>query len=119
MFLSSHILSELELMCDRIYIIDNGEIIGEKSINQTEDSEDAPIYHYTFVTDNNEMTYEYMKSLDINCELKSDGVEIVMKNSEIPNIIKTLVNNIGIYAVNQKRRSLEQISSITTAAKRR
>jgi ABC-2 type transport system ATP-binding protein len=118
-FVSSHILSEMELMCDRIYIIDNGEIIGEKSINQTEDSEDAPIYHYTFVTDNNEMTYEYMKSLDINCELKSDGVEIVMKNSEIPNIIKTLVNNnIGIYAVNQKRRSLEQdFISITTGSK--
>jgi ABC-2 type transport system ATP-binding protein len=65
------------------------------------------------------MTYEYMKSLDINCELKSDGVEIVMKSSEIPNIVKTLVNNnIGIYAVNQKRRSLEQdFISITTGSK--
>jgi len=118
-FVSSHILSEMELMCDRIYIIDNGEIIGEKNINQTEDSEDAPIYQYVFVTDNNEMTYEYMKSLDINCELKNDGVEIVMKSSEIPNIVKTLVNNnIGIYAVNQKRRSLEQdFISITTGSK--
>ncbi len=106
-------------MCDRIYIIDNGEIIGEKSINQIDDSEEAPVYQYVFVTDNNEMTYEYMKSLDINCELKSDGVEIVMKSSEIPNIVKALVNNdIGIYAVNQKRRSLEQdFISITTGSK--
>ena len=112
-------LSEMELMCDRIYIIDNGEIIGEKSINQIDDSEEAPVYQYVFVTDNNEMTYEYMKSLDINCELKSDGVEIVMKSSEIPNIVKALVNNdIGIYAVNQKRRSLEQdFISITTGSK--
>ena len=110
-FVSSHLLSEMELMCDRIYIIDNGEIIGEKSINQIDDSEEAPVYQYVFVTDNNEMTYEYMKSLDINCELKSDGVEIVMKNSEIPNIIKTLVNNnIGIYAVNQKKDLLNRIS---------
>ncbi len=118
-FVSSHLLSEMELMCDRIYIIDNGEIIGEKSINQIDDSEEAPVYQYVFVTDNNEMTYEYMKSLDINCELKSDGVEIVMKSSEIPNIVKALVNNdIGIYAVNQKRRSLEQdFISITTGSK--
>jgi ABC-2 type transport system ATP-binding protein len=41
-FVSSHLLSEMELMCDRIYIIDNGEIIGEKSINQIDDSEEAP-----------------------------------------------------------------------------
>lgn len=118
-FVSSHLLSEMELMCDRIYIIDNGEIIGEKSINQIDDSEEAPVYQYVFVTDNNEMTYEYMKSLDINCELKSDGVEIIMKSSEIPNIVKALVNNdIGIYAVNQKRRSLEQdFISITTGSK--
>lgn len=31
-FISSHLLSEMELICDRIYIIDNGVIIAEKEI---------------------------------------------------------------------------------------
>ena len=29
-FISSHLLSEMELMCDRIYIIDNGVIIEKR-----------------------------------------------------------------------------------------
>lgn len=50
-FISSHLLSEMELVCDRIYIIDNGEIIGEKSMNQAEANADTVLYHYLFITD--------------------------------------------------------------------
>ncbi len=118
-FISSHLLSEMELMCDRIYIIDNGEIIGEKSMNQAEANADTVLYHYLFITDNDNKAYEHMTQMQLNCELNDEGLEIVAKRSDIPGIVKMLVDKgIGIYGVNQKKRSLEQdFISITTGSK--
>ncbi|HHU77998.1 MAG: ABC transporter ATP-binding protein [Caldicoprobacterales bacterium] len=118
-FISSHLLSEMELMCDRIYIIDNGVIIGEKSIHQEEETVEEIEYEYTFVTDNNEKTLAYLSSLHADCKIENGGVNVAMKRSEIPDIIVRLVqDNIRIYAVNQKHRTLEQdFLSITTGSK--
>ncbi len=115
-FISSHLLSEMELMCDRIYIIDNGKIIGEKSMVQEENVE---VFSYTFVTDNNKAVHDKFKALNTNCDLLPDGVNIVMKSDEIPNIIAGLVaDNIKIYAVNRAQRSLEHdFISMTTGSK--
>lgn len=117
-FISSHLLSEMELMCDRIYIIDNGVMIGEKSISQQSQINDD-IYSYTFLTADNPATFNYFKELQTNCSLENGGVNLVMKRSEIPAIIKTLIEkDIGIYAVNQKQRTLEQdFISMTTGSK--
>jgi ABC-2 type transport system ATP-binding protein len=118
-FISSHLLSEMELMCDRIYIIDNGVIIGEKRINQVQEVTEETIYQYTFITDNNDRTLAYFQALQANCEMENGGVNIVMKRSEIPNIVRNLVSdNVSIYAVNQKHRTLEQdFISMTTGTK--
>ena len=53
-FISSHLLSEMELMCDRIIIIDNGVMIGQKDINQLQETTEDDIYKYTFITNNKE-----------------------------------------------------------------
>ncbi len=116
-FISSHLLSEMELMCDRIYIIDNGVIIGEKTIGEQDFSE---IYQYTFVTDNNQFVLDKFKQMGANCDLLPEGVNIVMKNEAIPQIISDLItkDGISIYAVNRQQRSLEQdFISMTTGTK--
>lgn len=117
--ISSHLLSEMELMCDRIYILDNGVIIGEKSIDQVNGDSNDEIYQYTFATDNNEKVLEYFKSLEMNCEITPNGVELVMKKSEIPQLVKAIVEmGVNIFAVNQQKRTLEQdFISITTGTK--
>lgn len=108
-FISSHLLSEMELMCDRIYIIDEGVIIGEKTIHESEETTEELIYEYTIHTDNNMKTLEYLNSLQANCKMENGGVSLIMRRSEMPNLIKNLVNQgIGIYAINQKHRTLEQ-----------
>ncbi len=118
-FISSHLLSEMELMCDRICIIDNGVIIGEKAIDQVKDATEDDIYKYTFVTDDNEKTLKYFKELEVNCDIEKGSVYIIMKKTQMPKIIKKLVEmNIGIYAVNQSQRSLEEdFISMTTGTK--
>lgn len=118
-FISSHLLSEMELMCDRIYIIDNGIIIGEKTIDQVQEASEEDIYSYTFSTGDNEKVYEYFKSLDANCDRENGNVVVVMKRDQMPEIIRTLVNmDIDIFAVNQSHRTLEQdFISMTTGTK--
>lgn len=117
-FISSHLLSEMELMCDRIIIIDNGVVIGEKSIDQVQETDDA-VYTYTFITGANDQTYQYFQELGANCEMVNGSVQLIMKCSEIPGIIKTLVKkDIDIFAVNQAHRTLEQdFISMTTGTK--
>ncbi len=117
-FISSHLLSEMELMCDRIYIIDNGQIIGEKAIGvDTEEMSD--VFQYTFVTSNNDAVLEKFKAMGANCDVLPEGVNIVMKNDMIPGIIRELVQEkIEIFAVNREQRSLEQdFISMTTGTK--
>ncbi len=116
-FISSHLLSEMELMCDRIYIIDNGKIIGEKTIGDDENNEE--VYQYTFVTGNNQNVFDKFKAMGANCDLLPEGVNIVMKNDKMPQIIADLVKDgVLIYAVNREQRSLEQdFISMTVGSK--
>ncbi len=116
-FISSHLLSEMELMCDRIYVIDNGVIIGEKTMGQQENVEE--VFQYTFMTDRNKEVLEMFKALGTNCTMLPDGVNLVMKNDEIPKIVADLVGKgINIYAVNREQRSLEHdFISMTTGSK--
>ena len=117
-FISSHLLSEMELMCDRICIIDDGAMIGEKSISQVQEEIEA-IYSYTFITSDSDKTYTYFQSLEANCDRQNGNVTLVMKRDEIPGIIKALIGmGVDIYAVNQRQRTLEQdFITMTTGTK--
>ncbi len=118
---SSHLLSEMELMCDRIYVIDNGKMIGEKDIHDLEDNTNSleSVYSYGFVTDDNAKVYEMFKKMNANCDMTPTEVTLVMKKKHIPNIIKKIVNeDISIYCVNRSQQSLEdQFLSMTTGTK--
>jgi ABC-2 type transport system ATP-binding protein len=118
-FVSSHLLAEMELMCDRIYIIDNGVVIGEKTIDQVQEGTEEDIFSYTFATGDNEKVYEYFQSLDANCNRENGGISVVMRREQIPELVRTLVGmGIDIYAVNQAHRTLEQdFISMTTGTK--
>jgi ABC-2 type transport system ATP-binding protein len=118
-FISSHLLSEMELMCDRIYIIDNGVMIGEKTMDELHEQEDDEIYTYSFITGDNQLALDYFNELEANCALENGFVNLVMKRAEIPDIVRALVGKgIDIFAVNQKQRTLEQdFISMTTGSK--
>ncbi len=119
--ISSHLLSEMELICDRIYVLDDGKIIGKKQINELEDSSDLEgIFSYSFSTNDNEKAYETFKAMNTTCDHLGDTVKLVMKKVEIPNIIRKIVDQgIDIYAVNQNQRSLEEdFLSMTEGSKK-
>lgn len=117
---SSHLLAEMELMCDRIYVIDDGKIIGEKSIKESQNDEFLEIiFNYTLLTNNNEAVYEKFVAMKANCNINNEEVSIVTKRKHMPKLIKELINEgIEIYAVNQKQKSLEDdFISMTSGTK--
>ncbi len=117
---SSHLLSEMELMCDRIYVIDEGKIIGERQIGETEEENHLEsVFSYSFSTSDNESVLAMFKAMEANCDIKSNEVTLVMKKKHIPEIIRKIVDKkIDIYAVNRSQKSLEdEFLSMTTGTK--
>lgn len=105
-FVSSHILSEIELMCDRIAIIDNGEIIEVKDLkNRQTKKEDISI---SFEVDEVEKAKDCLKEKSFISEINLDKLKICTAKENIPIINKILVeNNIKVYEIKQTFKTLE------------
>lgn len=102
--ISSHNLSEIENVCNKICIIKNGEIVEQSNINdiKKEASEDE----YILEVDSIENA---KKILDGEVDEKDNKIIIKSTREEIPEIIKKLVeNNIKIYSVTENILSLEE-----------
>ena len=103
---SSHLLSEIELMCDRIGIIQNGKLIAIKDLH-----EKAETNEYIVNLD----VYPVEESIDILRKMNgieildtSRGIQIKTYKDNIPFLVTTLVrNDIEIYGVNVLQSTLE------------
>lgn len=108
-FISSHILTEMELMCDKVAVINKGKIVKVEEIGNKEEEE----------TTKEETVFTVKDVKKGEKALKENGYEVSMKegklsvNTEygkVPEVIKILVkNNIDIFNVIQKEKSLEDI----------
>lgn len=100
---SSHLLSEVELMCDRVIIIQHGEYVATQNIqhNQSEEMETIRIR----VDDANKAA----EMLEQDVLIKGNDLLITVKDEEIPNVIRTLLEkNIQVYRVYEERKTLEE-----------
>ncbi|MFD2923337.1 ABC transporter ATP-binding protein [Halobacillus naozhouensis] len=104
---SSHILSEMEMMCDRIGIIKNGDLVSIQSVDdalqQSEQKEVALEAHPM------EKAFEILQQiLEGPVTQHKDELVFSIRKTEIPNVIQKLVEqNIDIYSVNVNRSTLE------------
>lgn len=107
-FVSSHILTEMELMCDKVAVINKGKIvkveeIGEKQENHSEEQTIISV-------DNIKKAEEKLKEKKYEVSIIEEKLSVKSSYEKIPEIIKILVNeNILIYNVVQKEKSLEDI----------
>lgn len=103
---SSHLLSEIELMCDRIGIIQNGELIAIKDLHEKAETNEYivnldvyPVEEAIFIL--RDMTA--MEILDTNRR-----IQIKTIRDNIPYLVTTLVqNDIQVYGVNVIQSTLE------------
>ncbi len=118
---SSHLLSEMELMCDRFGIIDSGKIIDIKSKEDINKSKSSTVKTYLLDVDNRERSIELINELNNNLEVKLSqaGVEVTCEREDFPKINKLLINNdINIFLVVPIIKTLEdEFMEVTKGSK--
>ncbi|RAZ81440.1 ABC transporter ATP-binding protein [Planococcus halotolerans] len=104
---SSHLLTEIELMCDRIGVIKNGELIAIEEV-QTVEHEEALKEVYIEV-EPMETAKVYLDShLENGVGVGSKELSMSVKREEIPQILKNLMEQgISIYGVRVLQATLE------------
>ncbi|WP_242226994.1 ABC transporter ATP-binding protein [Bacillus cereus group sp. BfR-BA-01315] len=100
---SSHLLSEVELMCDRVIIIQHGKYVATQNIKQAESLEMETIH--IRVDDVKQaadlLTYDVL--------IQGNELILTVENEGIPNVIRTLTEKgIRIYRVYEERKTLEE-----------
>jgi ABC-2 type transport system ATP-binding protein len=99
---SSHLLSEIELMCDRVVIIQNGQFVGEYSLKQQYKEQDALLV--AFEVDQTARACEI-----INGTVQGHTVIVETTRDEIPELVRQLVvNDIRVYSAGVQNKSLEE-----------
>lgn len=123
---SSHLLSEMELMCDRFGIIDNGKIIDTKTIQDIHGSkaQDENTYEVDVDNVNKSMAIikENFKAGNFNGKIISSEDNIIKINTskkEMAGINKCLVNSgIMVYTITPIANTLEdEFIKITNGSK--
>ncbi len=122
---SSHLLSEMELMCDRVGIIDNGKIIDIKTLKDIKKQNIESLITYELEVSNYSLARkiienDYSKiSEEITVDFKENKILISCSRDEIANVNKALImENILVYTIKPINNTLEdEFVKVTTGSK--
>ena len=107
-FISSHILSEVQHLCDRVAFINHGTIKSvENVINESMETDTDIIFLKLLqeIDTNKLLSIDYINS----ARKTDDGIEIILLSNKTPELIKYLVNsNYDVQEVFKIRKGLEQ-----------
>ena len=106
-FVSSHILSEMQLMCDKVAVIDNGKLMKVEEITHSQEK----VEKLEIRVKETEKAMNILKEkFNIESNLIENNIEITVQTEEVPKIIKELaISDVEINAVIPKEHSLEEI----------
>lgn len=107
-FVSSHLLSEMELMCDRIAIIQNGKLIDVKKVHEFMQQDTRRVL---FKIKDREKAKEILKEVapKQEYELVNEGIFIACKNEEEIATLNSafVLKGLKIYGIEREQKSLE------------
>lgn len=100
---SSHLLSEMEMMCDRIGIIQNGRLVDVQLVEEFVHS-DSSLFEFEIIP--SEKAISLLEDWKINASRKGFTAEI--NKEEIPTLVKKLVeNDVQIFTIKEVTKTLE------------
>ena len=119
---SSHLMSEMELMCDRVGIIANGNMLGVYMLEEMISSSNGATTDYLIKCSDVNRAYELLEH-DEGYEKKivNEELEIVVPNENAHEIIsavnrKIILADIGLYEVTKReKKKLEEVFIEMTA----
>ncbi|SPU00662.1 ABC transporter ATP-binding protein [Lysinibacillus capsici] len=101
-FVSSHLLSEIELMCDRVAVIQNGQLIDLRDIHNESSS------FYYVEAQPKEQVSAYLEQRDFNFVAENQGYVVEMKKEDVPTMTTQLIQaGIQLFAVQPHQKTLE------------
>ena len=107
-FVSSHILSEMQLMCDRVAVLDNGKIVKVEKISDTNEEKEEVV---EIKVRNIEKAVKILKEeFNLDVKIKNNKINITVRTEKLPEVIKKLaIADTEIQLVIPKEHTLEDI----------
>ncbi|MFD0711550.1 ABC transporter ATP-binding protein [Paenibacillus sp. GCM10027626] len=106
---SSHLLSEMELMCDRVAIIQTGKLIDVRSLQQTAETTTQRV---SFEIDSADNAFAAAAALDdidaSSLVIEENRLTAMIEREQIPELAAALVSaGVKLYGIQSKAKSLE------------
>lgn len=107
-FVSSHILSEMQLMCDRVAVLDNGKIVKVEKISDTNEEKEEVV---EIKVRNIEKAIKILKEeFNLDVKIENNKINITVRTEKLPEVIKKLaIADTEIQLVIPKEHTLEDI----------
>ncbi|MGG3469305.1 ABC transporter ATP-binding protein [Neobacillus pocheonensis] len=104
---SSHLLSEMEMMCDRIGIIQNGKLIDVQLVQEFVQSTGVS-YELEVVPSDKALALIKSSLPNTQATRSRNGISVELSKEDIPNLIKMLVNEeIQVFGIKEVAKTLE------------
>lgn len=109
---SSHLLSEMELMCSRVVVIQEGKFVTERALGAAVGETDAIRVNITLRVDDADRTKALLVRIEdirlLGLSAERGQITISVRDSDIPDIVNTLGNEgIRLYRIEEVKSSLE------------
>lgn len=107
-FVSSHILTEMQQMCDRVAVLDNGKIV---KIEQITNSEEEKIETTELRLKNKEKAIKILKEkFEVDAKVEKNNLLVTIQTEKVPEVVKELaIEDVGVKAVIPREHNLEEI----------
>lgn len=103
---SSHLMSEMELMCDRFGIIKNGQMIRIEDVNTVVTASD--IVKHDFDVYPIDQAVKFLNEKGVPFKLNNNMLAIDIASKDVPQLVRDLVKaDVDIYGVKKEKLSLE------------
>jgi len=107
---SSHLLSEMELMCDRVAIIQNGKLMDIRPIREAA-SDDAVLHKVRLDVDRGEEAADRLRAMQLEAadiQVHGGSVSLMLRHEQIPDVVaKLAAEGFKLYGVSKVEKSLE------------
>ncbi|MFF2447672.1 ABC transporter ATP-binding protein [Neobacillus sp. NPDC058068] len=114
---SSHLLSEMEMMCDRIGIIQNGRLIDVQHMKEFVNGSEV-MYELEVAPSETALSILRAHYPHASATLSNNGVAVELPKIEIPNIVKVFVQeDIKVFGIKEVAKTLEDRFLEVTAEK--
>ena len=107
-FVSSHILTEMQQMCDRVAVLDNGKIV---KIEQITNSKEEKIETIELRIKAKTKAIKILKEkFEVDTKEEKDSLLVTIQTEKVPEVVRELaIEDVGIKAVIPREHNLEEI----------